>query len=252
MSEANGTEQPASQTRNSVMESAGFLVGAALEVQKWSGLLDWSKRLVAEEVLATPELIEAFSKVRRVDFLPGAQKLDEGYDSPLKIGHNQTNSQPSLVGEMLELLKVRRGQSILDIGSGSGWTTALLASAVGSGGKVVGTERIAELSEFGIENMSRYGFTWASIRHTPDTLGFPSDGPYDRILVSAQMPEELALELSTQLSPDDGIMVAPISSNDDSGDKFNQQIHVFTRNHDEMTDSVVLKGVSFVPLVYDR
>src|SRR5665213_3419732 len=141
-------ELPDSETRHKVISSVSYLIGAALSMQGWSGSLDWSKRLANEGVLTTPELISSFHKVKRSDFLPADQKPDEGYDWPLQVGQAQTNSQPSLVGRMLEMLQPRRGHAILDVGSGSGWTTALLASVVGKHGRVIGTERVPELVEF--------------------------------------------------------------------------------------------------------
>src|SRR4051812_9944700 len=91
------------------------------------------------------QLDAAFAAAPREAFLPASHHRFAGVDEPLPIGHGQTNSQPSTVRRMLSLLDVEPGQRVLDVGSGSGWTTALLAHLVGPGGSVVGVERYADL-----------------------------------------------------------------------------------------------------------
>src|SRR5690606_26842507 len=88
----------------------------------------------------------ALRAVDRRSFLPRAQRRWAGQDRPLAIGHGQTNSQPSTVAAMLRLLDVRPGARVLDVGSGSGWTTALLAVLVGPEGSVLGVERDPDLA----------------------------------------------------------------------------------------------------------
>lgn len=153
----------------------------------------------------------AFAAIARYDFvLP----QDQGYafiDVPLSIGYGQTISQPSTVAWMLEQLEIEEGQHVLDVGSGSGWTTALLAFLVGTHGSVIGIERIPELVDFGKKNLSKYHLVQASILQSlPNTLGYPSEAPYDCILVSAaaeQVPKKLVEQLKI-----DGIMLIPLHS----------------------------------------
>src|SRR6476619_7863497 len=97
---------------------------------------------------------EAFAAVPRVDFLPADQQRRASYDGPLPIGHGQTSSQPRTVAAMLRLLEVAPGQSVLDVGSGSGWTTALLAHLVGPTGSVLGVELEPSLVTFGADNLA--------------------------------------------------------------------------------------------------
>lgn len=152
----------------------------------------------------------AFDATPRRDFLPRGVRRRASYDGPLEIAAGQTNSQPRTVDDMLRLLDVRPGQRVLDVGAGSGWTTALLAHLVGPTGSVLGVELEPELVAFGARNVASTGRTWASIRlAAPGVLGDPDGAPYDRILVSAE-PDELPQELVDQLA-DDGVLVIPVA-----------------------------------------
>lgn len=153
----------------------------------------------------------AFAAMPREGFLPSAQLRRASYDGPLDIGRGQTNSQPRTVEAMLRLLEVAPGQRVLDVGSGSGWTTALLAQLTGPSGRVIGVELEPELVDFGAANLARASQPWAEIRQAESgTLGLPDEGPFDRILVSAD-PGELPDQLVAQVA-DGGRMVIPVAS----------------------------------------
>lgn len=160
--------------------------------------------------MTDPERLRTvFERVRRSDFLPPDQHGFAGEDVPLPIGFGQTNSQPSTVRAMLDLLEVAPGQRVLDVGCGSGWTTALVADLVGPGGSVVGVEIVPELVAWGAENLASYPMSWARIRQADrDVLGAPEDAPYDRVLVSAEA-SRLPVELVDQLVVG-GLMVVPV------------------------------------------
>lgn len=152
----------------------------------------------------------AFAATPRRDFLPRSVRRRAAYDGPLAIAAGQTNSQPRTVDDMLRLLDVRPGQRVLDVGSGSGWTTALLAHLVGPTGTVTGVELEPALVRFGSDNLAAAARPWASIRlATPGVLGDPEGAPYDRVLVSA-MPDSLSVSLVDQLA-DDGVLVIPVA-----------------------------------------
>lgn len=154
---------------------------------------------------------EAFAAVPRSGFLPRLARSRADYDGPILIGHGQTNSQPRTVADMLRLLDVQAGQRVLDVGSGSGWTTALLAHLTGPDGEVVGVELEPALVRWGADNLSGVGMPWARIRQaSSEVLGDPDGAPWDRILVSADAPS-LPQSLVDQLG-DPGRLVIPVAS----------------------------------------
>lgn len=152
----------------------------------------------------------ALNAVPRAGFLHSRDRERAGHDGPLAIGHAQTSSQPRTVESMLRLLQVRAGDAILDVGSGSGWTTALLAALTGSKGSVVGVELVPELTVWGAHNLARTPYTWASIQQaSPHVLGVPECAPYERILVSADarsFPQDLVEQLA-----EGGRIVVPVN-----------------------------------------
>jgi protein-L-isoaspartate(D-aspartate) O-methyltransferase len=151
----------------------------------------------------------ALQSVPRAGFLPPNARARAGFDGPIQIGHGQTSSQPRTVEAMLRLLDVEPGQRILDVGAGSGWTTALLAELTGPSGSVVGVELVPELAEWGGANLAATSYDWASMRlATAGVLGVPELAPYDRILVSAEassMPQPLIDQLDEA-----GRLVVPV------------------------------------------
>lgn len=135
---------------------------------------------------ADDAVARAFRAVDRRGFLPRAVRPWADADRPLEIGHGQTSSQPSTVAAMLRLLAVPPGAHVLDVGAGSGWTTALLAHLVGPTGQVLGVERHADLAAWGAANVVRAGMPWArEVQARRGVLGWPREGGWDRVLVSA-------------------------------------------------------------------
>jgi protein-L-isoaspartate(D-aspartate) O-methyltransferase len=159
----------------------------------------------------TPDRVDAaFAAAPREWFLPERDRARASYDGPIEIGHGQTNSQPRTVAAMLRLLDVRAGDRVLDVGSGSGWTTGLLADLTGPAGAVLGLELVPALVTFGRANLAHGRWPWARIEQaTPGALGDPAQAPYDRILVSAEA-RDLPGELVDQLV-DGGRMVVPVA-----------------------------------------
>ncbi|HEC45807.1 MAG TPA: L-isoaspartyl protein carboxyl methyltransferase, partial [Epsilonproteobacteria bacterium] len=114
--------------------------------------------MILRGMLGSPHIIDAFREIDRKYFVPESFEEHIYVDTPLPIGNNQTISQPSTVAFMLEKLEPGEGDKVLDIGSGSGWTTALLCHIVGEKGSVIGLERMDELVERGGENLAKLQF----------------------------------------------------------------------------------------------
>ncbi len=182
----------------------------------------------------------ALRDVDRRGFLPRERQVYAADDRPLEIGRGQTCSQPSTVSAMLRLLDVPPGAHVLDVGAGSGWTTALLAHLVGPGGEVLGVERHAELAAWGAQNVASAGMPWARlVVATPGVLGVPRDGGWDRVLVSAAA-DRLPRDLVDQVARG-GRMVIPV-----------RHAMVLTERDDDGTVRTSEHGTySFVPLVQD-
>jgi protein-L-isoaspartate(D-aspartate) O-methyltransferase len=160
------------------------------------------------KVLDNPLIRKAFLVVDRADFVEEDYKCEAYEDYAIPIGYDQTISQPTTVAFMLELLDPKEGNKVLDIGSGSGWTTALLSKIVGESGEVTGVEIIPELVAIGKKNIEKYENTNIKIEQVKaGKVGKPGK-TFDRILVSAsteELPDDLLLQLS-----ENGILVIPI------------------------------------------
>lgn len=158
---------------------------------------------------ATRRVTVAMAASPRTSHLPPEQWEHAEEDRPLPLFGGQTNSQPSTVADMLQLLDVREGARVLDIGAGSGWTTAILAYLTGPSGSVLGLEINPALADWGAANLETARRPWARIEPArPGVLGAPEHGPFDHILVSA-MATHLPGELLDQLAPG-GVLVIPV------------------------------------------
>ncbi|GEK80431.1 protein-L-isoaspartate O-methyltransferase family protein [Agrococcus baldri] len=144
-------------------------------------------------------------------FLPPSVRHLADVDRPVGIGWDATNSQPSTVARMLELLDAQPGQRALDVGAGSGWTTAILAAL---GAAVTGVELVPQLVEQGRANLAAHAAATGGtpppiVQAREGVLGLPDEGPWDRILVSADFgrtPDALVAQLA-----EGGRLVAPVA-----------------------------------------
>lgn len=196
--------------------------------------------LVNNEYLKTPLVTEAFEKIDRKDFVIKEMQNIAYLNQALPIGHGQTISQPLTVAFMLELLKPKQGETILDIGAGSGWQTALLASIIGEGGKVIAIERISELKKMAQKNIAKYNFIENGITEVikkDGTKGHRKNAPYDKIIAAAaatEIPQNWKQQLKIG-----GYIVAPI----------NHSIIRLEKKSAKEFKKKEFFGFSFVPLV---
>lgn len=182
-------------------------------------------------------VLRAFETVPREEFLV-PELRDRAYeDRPLAIGCAQTISQPYIVASMMQVAELRAEDRVLELGTGSGYQTALLAEIVHS---VVSLERHAPLAQTAADLLSRLGYKNVEIVVRDGTLGYPERAPYDAILVSAAAPQ-VPPPLVEQLAMD-GRMVLPV------GSLVGQDL-VLVKRTAEGVRSVRLGGCAFVPLI---
>ncbi|MFH1592790.1 MAG: protein-L-isoaspartate(D-aspartate) O-methyltransferase [Candidatus Woesearchaeota archaeon] len=202
-------------------------------MQKPTLLKYWEKN----KLITDKEVLKAFKKVKREDFVLKQYKNQAYEDIPLPIGFNATISQPTTVMIMTQALQVKKGNKILEIGTGSGYQSALLSILVGPKGKVITTEIVPELTEFSKQNLEQYKNI--EVVQTDGSKGYEKEKSYDRIIYTAAVPkvENFILE---QLK-DPGIYLAPI------GDEYSQELIKVTKK-DLKIEKESLGYFQFVPL----
>ncbi len=166
--------------------------------------------LIRDGYLKTPNIIQAFERIDRKKFVRESEKEYAYMNSALPIGHEQTISQPLVVAFMLELLEPKKGEKMLESGSGSGWQTALLSDIVGNKGKITAIERIPELVEDAKKHLARYPRlkTRFEMLEGDASKGYEPNAPYDKIIAAASA-DKLPKEWKDQLKIG-GIIVAPV------------------------------------------
>lgn len=198
------------------------------------------KGLEQKAILKTPSIKEALLKVDRAHFVIPEYKDYVYHDRPLPLKEGQTISQPLTVVFMLELLQPKKGHKVLDVGSGSGWTTALLAELVGKEGNVYAIERIKSLKEFGEENLKKLKYKNVLFIEGNGAKGLPKYAPFDRILVNASakiIPPALKEQLKTG-----GKMVIPI-------DNLYGHLTLLNKIGENHYQEEVYPGFTFVPFI---
>jgi protein-L-isoaspartate(D-aspartate) O-methyltransferase len=197
--------------------------------------------ILKKQGITDKNVLNAFMKVRREEFVP-EEFRNRAYDNnALPIGGSQTISQPFTVAMMTQLLDVHPGQTVLEIGTGSGFQTAILCEM---GAKVYSIERIDELARSAAEILKRIG-SISKIKIGDGTQGWKDYAPYDRIIVTAGSPK-VPMPLLEQLEID-GKMVIPI------GDKESQVMTLIKKTINEEGDIKFLQKkfdeYRFVPLI---
>ncbi len=202
------------------------------------------ERMVASQIegrgITDPRVLEAFKKVPRHLFVDEAL-WDQAYsDYPLPIKHGQTISQPFIVALMTQALGLRGNEKVLEIGTGSGYQTAILAELAG---KVYSVERIPDLLPTARRVLDRLGYTNVVLKLDDGTWGWSDEAPFDAILVTAGSPT-VPKPLLEQLA-DPGVLVIPV------GDEYSQVLLKVTKSGNKLREEQ-LGGVRFVKLVGDH
>ncbi len=181
----------------------------------------------------------AIRKVPRHNFLPESLKHRAYENSPIPLMKKQTISQPSVVSRMTEWLDLKEGQKILEIGSGSGWQSAILAKIVGSG-KIFTVERHSKLANFAKKNLEKLGIENVKIIYGDGSLGLPEESPFDRIIITAAC-KEVPSALLDQLALD-GLLIAPVGEDI-------QSLLLLRKTSKGIVEIKNQKGYVFVPLL---
>jgi len=199
------------------------------------------RRMVEEQLIArgieSQPVLRAFYTVERHLFIPEASRAQAYEDHPMGIGEGQTISQPYIVALMTESLKLTGKEKVLEVGTGSGYQTAILAELSRA---VYTVERFPGLAEQAARLLDKSGYTTARSRIGDGTLGWPEEAPFDRIMVTAycrSVPQPLIGQLG-----DPGKMVIPL------GEAFSQELTLIEKKGNALASRALCPCV-FVPLI---
>jgi protein-L-isoaspartate(D-aspartate) O-methyltransferase len=195
------------------------------------------RKQLADRGIRDQRVLEAMRQVPRHEFVPETFRQQAYEDRPLPIGEDQTISQPYIVAEMLERLALKAGDRVLEVGTGSGYVTALLASLAT---EVYSVERHAALATTAEATLHRLEFRNVHIRVGDGARGWAEQAPFDAILVSAAtsaVPPALFAQLR-----EGGRMIVPV------GSSFSQDLQLIVKVGGQ-PEVKILEGCRFVPLV---
>ncbi len=195
-------------------------------------------RHIASQGIQDPRLLEAVRTVRRGDFVPPGSEARAYSDRPVGLPEAQTTSQPSLIAHMIDAAHVGPDDLVLEVGTGYGYQTALLAKVARA---VVSIERHATLAEAARENLRRVGIVGAEIKVGDGWNGWIEEAPYDTIIVSAAastLPQSLADQLA-----EGGRLVIPLQRG--AGD----DVYLFVKEGGVLGHGRLVTPARFVPLV---
>ncbi len=197
---------------------------------------DMVERHLHARGITAAAVLQAMAKVPRELFVPEPERQHSYVNGPLPIGHGQTISQPYIVAYMTEALELQGGEKVLEIGTGSGYQTAVLAEIAA---QVYTVDVIPELSHAAREILSGCGYQNIDFRIGRGQEGWPEFAPFERMIMTAapvQFPEVLFSQLT-----EDGLVIAPVGGMD--------QRLVRYRKRNGKIESSELIGVIFVPLI---
>ncbi len=193
---------------------------------------------VMERGITDQRILDALRNVPREKFFPNGSRDDAFADRASPIGHGQTISQPYIVALMTHRLDLREEHRVLEIGTGSGYQTALLSRLAG---EVYSIERVKPLLDEAWERLMEMGVKNVRFRYGDGTEGWPEAAPFDRILIAAGAPK-LPRELLKQQLKDGGIAILPIGPQD-------RQMLVEVRRNGDKLETADICGCRFVKLI---
>ena len=199
---------------------------------------DGLARLIEGERLVNAEIAGAFRRIDRADFVPRDLKGEAYLDRPVSIPQHQTTSQPSLIARMIDAADIEAKDRVLEIGTGYGFQTALIASLAK---EVVSVERFSSLADTARGNLQRAGLMNVEVNVGDGWSGAPGRGPFGAIIVSA-VADELPVALVDQLE-DGGRLVIPLKAGG------SDDVILFEKRSDKRVQTRLVTPARFVPLV---
>ena len=215
------------------LQNIYFIQKHQYSVQKYALIKYWQSK----NIITNQEVLSAFKKVKRENFILKRYLKHAYEDIPLPIGFNATISQPTTVMIMTQALEVKKGNKILEIGTGSGYQAALLSILTGEKGKVYTTELIKELTDFAKQNLKEYKNI--EVINIDGSAGYKKYAQYDRILFTVAIPKIENILL--QQLKDPGVYLAPV------GDEYSQELIKVTKKDFQIIKQS-LGYFQFVPL----
>jgi protein-L-isoaspartate(D-aspartate) O-methyltransferase len=197
---------------------------------------------IEDRGITNTAVLAALRKVPRHEFVPEAERLQAYSDHPLPIGFGQTISQPYIVALMTELAEIKRGERVLEIGTGSGYQAAILAEI---GGEVYTIEILEPLARSAAEHLKRLGYDTVQVKAGDGYLGWKEHAPFDAILVTAAT-EPVPPPLIEQLKPG-GRLVMPLGQPGET-----QMLIVIEKDASGKTWTRRVAPVVFVPLTREK
>jgi protein-L-isoaspartate(D-aspartate) O-methyltransferase len=190
-----------------------------------------------ENNIRDKRVLAAMARIPRELFVPIESRSMAYEDSPLPIGYQQTISQPYIIALMTQELELKGKEKVLEIGTGSGYQTAILAELAG---KIISIERVPELIKSARATLDSLEYSNIELHTAEETLGWEKDAPYDAIIVTAGAPE-IPDDLIQQMA-ENGRMVIP------AGSRWEQELYKVTRRQGKL-HIIKLGGCRFVSLV---